>query len=313
MGRLLNVFKLIDKRLEVNVTERNNTRHSINNKFFKQYNSAYFPGLKLFGNINIKADGIFNSKIYYVVEDLGDKVSVKDANGTVIEKPIAKKCFDLGFAATVYKYQGYCIVEEYNIWDLDKMDANSLYIALTRAKKLSQIHLQWTNTTFEFAKEKEYATFMELKKIDVGYIYFMTNDKHKVGYVGKTKTTVDHRFKEHQQDPKDSMHAYNGEWKVETICNVAFYKDIILDKTETHYIEQYYNESEYKLINKAKIPKQKSQVETKIKVGSYDENLKKMFKIEKGKNYFRIKVSNNNVKVNIKRTFSNEVKEKIAL
>jgi hypothetical protein len=81
-------------------------RHLINNKFFEQkYNSNYFTGLILFGNKNFKKTGLFNSKIYYVIEDLGNQVIVKNNNGTELERPISKKCFNLGFAVTVHKYQ----------------------------------------------------------------------------------------------------------------------------------------------------------------------------------------------------------------
>lgn len=49
-----------------------------------------------------------------------------------------------------------------------------------------------------------------------------------------------------------------------------------------------------------------------IKCGNYDENLKNLFKIESGKNYFRIRVRKDNIEVNVKRRFSNESKKEEA-
>ena len=53
------------------------------------------------------------------------------------------------------------------------MDANEVYTALTRAKKLSQIHLKLSNKEFKFAQEPLQSTEIKLSNPDIGYIYLM--------------------------------------------------------------------------------------------------------------------------------------------
>jgi hypothetical protein len=83
----------------------------------------------------------------------------------------------------------------------------------------------------------------------------------------------------------------------------------MLKSTKIYYIKQYHNKGKYKLINVLKIPKTQTIVIIEIKCGNYDEKLKEIFKIEQGKNNYKIKICNKNMKVNIKKSFSNETEK----
>lgn len=50
----------------------------------------------------------------------------------------------MNFETTVDKFQGWTIDGRFNIHEVEKMSFEALYTALTRAKRLSDIHLDMT-------------------------------------------------------------------------------------------------------------------------------------------------------------------------
>jgi hypothetical protein len=111
--------------------------------------------MRLIGRVNRKDLGMYNSEFYYVQEVLEERVKVSE---TIDGEPlkcgfVPKSMFELGYATTVYKYQGSTIEGDYNVYDVDRMDANELYTALTRARKSAQVHLNYCTKKFRFAQE----------------------------------------------------------------------------------------------------------------------------------------------------------------
>lgn len=261
----------IDDNLETNICVRNVLRQKINERLLN--GREWFIGLKLVAKENNKPKEIYNSKVYFIKEIIDETmINVEDEEGNEIGI-VNRRLFDPAYANTCYKYQGDTITDDYNIHQVEYMDMNELYTSLTRAKKLSQLHLKWTNKTFKLATEPDKPTMLTPTKQKIGYVYLMKNEKHKKGYIGITTKSVKERFGEHKYDKHDSMHKYDGKWKVEQLSILTYFDDRMLKRIETKYIAQYYfNETNpFELINVKKIPKMnKALYDVKIESGTID-------------------------------------------
>lgn len=93
------------------------------------------------------------------------------------------------FCVTVYKYQGADINENYNIYDVNRMDKKQLYTARSRTKRLEFIHLNNKEVNNKYVKRRQplidrvNSRFNSLYQN--GKIYKVTFDDGK-GYVGST-------------------------------------------------------------------------------------------------------------------------------
>ena len=194
--------KNIDENIEVNITKYNHTKDEINKKFMA--GRSFYKGLKIIGTKNYNKI-IFNSRFYYVVDFKDDKVSVTEEEGG---NPLTNNndeaiyfptnYFEPAFAVTCYRYQGSTIEGNYNIWDVDEMNFNELYTALSRGRKLSNVHFKYTDKYFKKVKEPLNATLRAYSGGNIGEIYLMSNEKHNVHYVGKSTTSTQQRFEEHK-------------------------------------------------------------------------------------------------------------------
>src|SRR5688572_23275191 len=86
-------------------------------------------------NMLIKYDGdqkikVYNSQI--VGSDFYNRINDEF-------KYLCRPCY----GATVYKFQGKTIREEYNIYDVEKMPFREMYTALSRATKMGNIHFEY--------------------------------------------------------------------------------------------------------------------------------------------------------------------------
>jgi hypothetical protein len=140
----------------------------------------------------------------------------------------------------------------------------------------------------------------------------MWNDESKKGYVGLTEHTVEKRVQEHKDWKDDPIHKHPGEWYHKAVVACHYFSKSTLAKIERKYIEHYHFNGEYPLINTQKMPKEEKQVKTKIKCGSYDEELKKIFQIEEGKGFYRIRVRSKEIKVDVTKRYSDPQKKEIA-
>ena len=117
-------------------------------------------------------------------------------------------------AITCYKVEGETITEDYNIWDSHHMDKNDMYTALSQCKKLSQIHIQFTNKIFYPAVEPHDPTEITFKQSKIGFIYEMYNAKNDVYYIGQTTTSIEQRFNEHLESENDFTKQNHGQWVI---------------------------------------------------------------------------------------------------
>ena len=104
--------------------------------------------MKVYATTNIKDREIYNTMDF----DIEGIRSDTDDSGKPVKKFLINrnhwfdsdeftKSFNPGFCVTVYKYQGGEINEQYNIFDVNRMDKKQLYTALSRTTKLEYIHL----------------------------------------------------------------------------------------------------------------------------------------------------------------------------
>jgi hypothetical protein len=125
---------------------------------------------------------------------------------------VPQKWFRPAYAVTVYKYQGETITENYNIMEIKLMDRNEEYTALTRAKRLDQIQLDFTDKYFWAAKESSNPTEFKYEEGNDGYIYELHNATHNKYYVELTTTSIEQRIKEHLDFEDDPLKNTLGGW-----------------------------------------------------------------------------------------------------
>ena len=186
-------------------------------------------------------------------QKVAHKINLSETPGgpLIAPEPFSVKHFRAAFAVTVFKYQGSTIDEPFNIYDTKllktgqnrQMSRNELYTALTRGKKLSDVHIIYSDRVFEASKEPEESTPIRHEKPEYGYIYEMFNEKNTVYYIGQTKKSVQERFSAHKEDPKDIMHKYDGTWTVKQLTKMhifgmergkTLYTSISIDWTHSH-------------------------------------------------------------------------------
>ena len=183
----------------------------------------YYSGMPLISYENNKKHKIWNSVRYAMDEVNRERLSVKVKKGnTETELPLQKlHMFDYGYCATVYKYQGATIPEPYNIHEIERMDFNELYTALSRGKKLSDIHFDYEkvkNKVFEEAKPNTEPLVHVSKLISTikGKIYKIAKPDSTDTYIGCTFNTLDKRFEEHKLSPvNEKMKTFLADSSVE--------------------------------------------------------------------------------------------------
>lgn len=282
--------KTIDNNLKSNIVMRNDIREKINNQFAVKW----FPDMKIIGKENKKTNNVYNSQIFYIDSIVDDKISIKetlDSNPRVNNKNevifYPKSYFEPAFAVTVWRYQGDTIDEPYNIHQSNLMTKKQMYTALSRTTKFDYVNIAFTNKVFVEESEPKESTEISTTKCDIGFIYYMHNDTHKVAYVGKTTVSIENRFAEHKNTKTDSMHKYDGEWKVVEVAKVHYFSDSMLSKSEKKYIHYYYFQ-DYQLINEKDLPKNRAPEMSTIKVGKIDDTISENYELCKNNSLKRI-------------------------
>ncbi|MGZ7135907.1 MAG: hypothetical protein ACXVHY_08515 [Methanobacterium sp.] len=149
----------------------------------------------------------------FIIESVENNMAVlkgQDKNNEYNEivnegKPLDLKKFEPFFACTVFKLQGTTILINYNIIDLQRMNLNEVYVAISRAKRLDQIHLNISreNISTEYNDSK---------------IYKITSPNINECYIGSTIQSLDDRLKEHLEDFKNfknkTSDAYVSSFKI---------------------------------------------------------------------------------------------------
>lgn len=312
---LPDVFKKTDDTLTRNLCKFNSggnkTAFEINNRFIKD--KGYYVNMELIGNIN--KGQILNSDTYYIHEILDNHFIVKDNKKEIIKDdndvPIMfpKSWFSPTYALTVYKYQGGEIKEPYNIFDVEKMTANELYVAISRCKKLDDVHIDFDkikNKTFYWEKEISTLNKLTMRKPKLVNMYRLINNERKIEYIGSTKRDINVRFDEHMTNNKNLLQ-YGNNWRCELIgvCYVNSKKE--RENVEYGLIKKYQNiDNGYQVVNKLCIEKNIEAMNNKIKriyQSNIDEfidfNIDEFVPVLQNNNGYRIKIKQEDIKVDV--------------
>ena len=145
--------------------------------------------------------------------------------------------FEPAFAATVHKYQGSTISEPCNIRNTSYMTLNQIYVALSRFRNFNDIHIEWTDITFEPETNDAGALMVYPEKLKLGYIYRIYDPENDTFYVGKTEREIDERFKEHLLSGNVSKNS-----TIEILSKVLYYQEPFIETSprELSYAEMKY-------------------------------------------------------------------------
>ena len=103
----------------------------------KMKNTMFVSVCPVIATQNIKEKEITH-KMEFVIQDTDDdEFQIKDE---CFDMPEFSNNFLPSFCVTVYKYQGAKIHEQYNIYEVNRMDKKQLYKAMSRTKKFKYIH-----------------------------------------------------------------------------------------------------------------------------------------------------------------------------
>lgn len=110
---------------------------------------------------------------------------------------------------TVYSFQGADINENYNIYDVERMDIKMLYTALSRTCKFEFIHLNFKSLNRKY--KNRHSPIIELVNSKFnslyknGKIYEVVFDNGKF-YVGCTCEELAKRLEQHKKDLKSQVY-----------------------------------------------------------------------------------------------------------
>ena len=144
--------------------------------------------------------------------------------------------FIASFCVTVYKYQGADINENYNIYDVNKMDKKQLYTALSRTTKLEYIHLTNKELNNKYFNRKQPTIELINSKFNSlyknGKIYKITINNDRI-YIGSTCDKLETRLRWHFTSNKSQVFKYkNKKPKIELIVDCPSYDKKSLEKVE---------------------------------------------------------------------------------
>jgi len=294
----------LNNKLETNICKLNDTRKKINEYIIKQNNDKIKKYICT-KNIVIKYDNDQKIKVYNS-QVIGAEFYNRINNEF-------KNLFEPCYAATVYKFQGKTIKEEYNIYDVEKMTFREMYTALSRATKMENIHFDY-NSVKDKIFPNDYNHYIEnwiIQKPKHGLIYKLYNENKKWLYAGKTNRDLQSRFDEHFKNEDSTINKYfksnQQEWKIELLSDIYYFKEYSLDKLECKYIANYSIDG-YEKINIRLHKKKTSNVINKVEEvkNKLNEKISQLLHIEGLKDCYRIRYTINDEKKEKRCRFSNK-------
>lgn len=245
--------------LEVNMSFYRNTKQSVNNYWLKKKSikgKNYPAGTPVTGIENHK--DIMNGARYVVVESDGLALTVMDENCKIFTTTV--NCVEPGWCDTINRYQGDKVDEPGNIFDVDRMDLNTLVTALGRFTKLDYVNLKWTDRVFEWRKEDPNPTELTLRKSKLGTIYRL--DWADYEYIGRTVKTVEERDCDRRRSMERVVKLYGDEYVASKIISSYYVTGKHLDRVETFYIHDsiFYGSKENVNVKQTRDAKQRTVV-----------------------------------------------------
>jgi hypothetical protein len=179
-------------------------------------NMKVFVGLPLIANLTRsygeKKDkqAVVNNEEFTVTNITQKTVELTNERCSLTLPHILLKFFDLAYCLTVHKSQGSTYDFPYSIYEYKRFDEKMLYTAMSRATQMRNVNFV-----------NRYYTAR------TGYIYKITSPERKI-YIGSTTTSLDQRFKEHQ-DSKDNSPLHRDMqtgriilWTIEVVDTIEF-------------------------------------------------------------------------------------------
>ena len=303
----------INPDLTINFVRTNKMRHKINkdvlnrqseNLGLKIINDKWIIGCPVicyYNDNDLISKGIYNCQRFKL--EKYDKNVILERHGKKfqIDKHLFEQNFDLGYACTVYKVQGSDIIGDYNIYETKKMSKEEIYVALSRASCIENIHGDF-NHNIIYTKSKEPVEFNHIKckynKYRDGKIYEISNGDDY--YIGSTIEPIDERFKEHKENPtnKDMKKMLKCEnVKIRLIENYGCPSKKDLVDRELMILDDYI-EKGYNMLNEKHRKRKVIEFKTQI-VNEYQENdgfLAKNFYDDEENKKFTIRIIDENNK-----------------
>lgn len=315
-------YQPINEECEYNLSKYNTggrkTVVKVNKRHLTDKNGKtieWYKGMRVMCTKNYHQKNIYNSQFYYIHRFMKDEkgkqwLSIsKEQNGEPIEftfekdgkktkqkVKLPKSDFVPAFCVTVYKYQGSKIDQNMNIYDVDKMNKNEIYTAISRCTHIKYVHLKYADKTFRPAKENILSSEVPLDSTVSAQIYRIFSDEKKLEYVGLTFKSLKERLQWHKEnftnkDMKPLLEA--KDCKIERIAIWLSPKSDAEDymrKVEAGFIFEYASKGLLKLLNKQKVPKKKTPKKVDYKL--YDKKkVGTLVKIKESGNKFEIRIN----------------------
>lgn len=231
---------------DVNICKLNKTRDEINCFFVVDY-SDWFIGMPIISEENKKLDEkkISRSEFFKIASLDQEKKTLKVLG---MDQELPFSFFRPAYCVTVYKYQGSTIHSPYNIRDVEQMDLNEIYTALSRATKLENIHLDFTDKVFKRNSEPQQPSRHKSVETKKGFIYRLRNDEKMKQYVGQTERSVAERFVEHCEGSK-FMEGNPAGWYHSTLGEFVFVNKGLNQIEKSFVVGNQLDNEGYELVN----------------------------------------------------------------
>ena len=300
-----NSFKPINKKLDINICYFNNTVDRINTEKMgtSDYYNNYKVGHRIISEANDLSKGIIKNQTYEIVklnpsnkhEALLLTQDEKHNYTQTVNKGLYINLFNFKpfFACTVFKIQGTTINEDFNIWDIERMNLNELNVAISRGHKISQIHMNNTNNLYSrYGESTECITFTP-PAIDK-YSVKIEDDK---AYIAKNDDKNDNvLFIKYHDDSYEAMEKNKNQ-----------------DKTIKQIAEEYKRMGYETYLNKNKFYDAPIKPNLKAQLGDYQKKMEDKIKIYDSGNKLRIRVVINGVKLEYAKLYRNLEKREEAM
>ena len=252
-------FNPINPKLKVNIVKTNKMRKK-NDSFSKTLRVGDRAILTSNKYLDMDLEVDYAKVHTFIIESIGERI-----NGIFNSRDV-----EMNYAMTTFRSQGGTIREPFNIHEVDKMNDNELFTALTRATCLEDIHLDMTKLKKLLKKENITFKFREIYNGTKSGIVYEASENDKF-YIGITKRNKEIRFEEHLTDPKSAVYEYMDEPVFRIIGKVTGGSKL-LEKYEREYIVWYKKMYGNKCVNRTNFKKGKKQIdlmEEEFNIGGY--------------------------------------------
>ena len=261
---------------------------------------------------NNKNGLFYNNESFTYHSSTDSHIKLERVNKTILELPIKLFCasFVPFYAGTVHRFQGSKLDEPFCITQIQLMDKNLLYTAITRATKYEDVHIDRKIKKIKQFKYIDCAKINISCQLKIGYIYKIANEINDKIYIGHTIKSIYKRFEQHCEEPigkGDIIHSKikkygSDKFNIELLERKLFFRLSELNRLSLEYRNHYNPEYNYIAIPKKKIKKKIElpkvfNVDMKIKGLSFD----------KQQNRYRVRIKGLKQKTfNVKKYGGNE-------